>query len=72
MPRYEIFRKLPSKSPVWVETAKNLEDAKNRLKELARIFPADYFIFDCVNSQFIIPFNSGLEEEAHYPSEGLS
>ncbi|MGD0966543.1 MAG: hypothetical protein ABSA57_21975 [Candidatus Acidiferrales bacterium] len=53
--RYEIFQKLPSKQPTWVETATSLEDAMNRLKQLTHMFPADYFILDCENAQFIIP-----------------
>jgi hypothetical protein len=53
---YEIFQKRPLKQPTWVETATSLEDARNRLKELAQMFPAEYFILDCENSIFIIPF----------------
>ena len=56
LPRYEIFQKLPSKHPTWVETATSLEDAKNRLKELTQMFPAGYFIIDCENAVFIVPF----------------
>jgi hypothetical protein len=61
--RYEIFRKLPSKSAVWVENATSLEDAQNRLKELARVSPADYFIFDCANARFIIPSQKAAHKE---------
>jgi hypothetical protein len=53
--RYEIFQKLPSKSPTWVESSTGLEDARNRLNELIEMFPADYFILDCGNSCFIVP-----------------
>jgi hypothetical protein len=62
---YEIFQKLSSKSPIWVETATDLEDAKNRLKELTHMFPADYFILDCENSCFIIPFDGPREGGIH-------
>jgi hypothetical protein len=44
--RYEIFQKLASEQPVWVEAATSLEDAKKRLTELAKMFPADYFILE--------------------------
>jgi hypothetical protein len=54
--RYEIFQKLSCKQATWVETATSLEDAMNRLNELTLMFPADYFILDCENSHFIVPF----------------
>lgn len=57
MQRYEIFQKLPPKQATYVETATSLEDAKNRWEELSLMFPADYFILDCENGVFIVPFN---------------
>ena len=57
MQKYEIFQKLPSRQPKWVETAVGLEDAKVRLKELTRMFPADYFILDRENAIFIVPLD---------------
>jgi hypothetical protein len=59
MQGYELFQKLPSKQVVYVETATSLADAKKRWRELTRMFPAEYFIVDCENSVFIIPF--GIE-----------
>jgi hypothetical protein len=56
MQPYEIFHKLPSKPPVWVETANSLEDAKKRWKELTLSVPGGYFILDWENSVLIIPF----------------
>jgi hypothetical protein len=52
---YEIFQKLPSEQPTWVESATTLDDAVNRLNQLAEMFPANYFIVDCMRSHFIIP-----------------
>jgi hypothetical protein len=52
---YDIFQKLPSKDPTCVETAASLEDARDRMKELMQMFPADYFIFDWENSRIVIP-----------------
>jgi len=54
--RYEIFQKLSSKEPTWVGTATVLEDALNRLKELARLSPADYFILERGKIKFITQF----------------
>ena len=59
----EIFQKLPDKRATWVERAIGLEDAKSRLKELAQMFPADYFILDRENSTLVVPFDSA--DEAH-------
>jgi len=53
--RYEIFQKLPDTQATWVESATSLDDAKDRLKQLAVMFPADYFILDAENACFIIP-----------------
>jgi hypothetical protein len=62
--RYEIFQKLPAKHPTWVETAFSLNDAKMRLKELAIMFPADYFIFDAANACFVVPYGLGKAGDA--------
>ena len=60
--RYEIFQKFPAGQPTWVETAVSLSDAKARLKELATMFPADYFIFDTDNACFVVPYSSANAE----------
>jgi hypothetical protein len=57
---YEILQKLPFTQPVYVESATSLDDAKNRLKDLRVMFPGDYFILDCENSCFIVPFDSDV------------
>ena len=68
MPRYEIFQKHATKQPSWVETANSLAEAKERLKELAMMFPADYFIFDRKTACLVIPCDHGcLETEAKSP-----
>lgn len=60
--RFEIFQKLPNKQATWVETGSTLEEAKKRLKELAVMFPADYFIFDTENACFVVPCDSAKFE----------
>lgn len=55
--RYEIFQKLPAQQPTWVETANSLNDAKDRVKELTVMFPADYFIFDVDNACLVVPYD---------------
>jgi hypothetical protein len=64
MSRYEIFQKHTTQQPSWVETANSLAEAKERLKELATMFPADYFIFDRKTACLVIPCDRGsLETE---------
>jgi hypothetical protein len=62
--RYEIFQKPAGQQPAWVETATSLNDAKKRLKELAIMFPADYFIFDTANSCFIVPHEAAKTNDS--------
>jgi hypothetical protein len=57
--RYVIFQKLQAKQAVSLEATATLDDAKNRLKELSVMFPADYFILDVESECFLI-----LREEA--------
>jgi len=64
--RYEIFLKLASRPPTWVESATSLEDSLNRLKELTRMFPGDYFILDRENSFFIVPFEIPRKDSLAY------
>jgi len=61
VPRYEIFRKVPDQEPTWEGNARSLDDTKDRLKQLALLFPGDYFILDAENARFIIPRDSGSE-----------
>jgi hypothetical protein len=60
---YDIFKKAPSKYPVWIETIVGLEDAKRRLRELAHSNSYIYFILDCQNSCLIVPLEMG--DNAH-------
>jgi hypothetical protein len=67
MLRYEIFQIRATEQPSWVETAKSLAEAKERLKELAGMFPADYFIFDRKTACLVIPCDRGsLELETKF------
>jgi len=54
-PRYQIFHKLLDMGCRWVENATTLDDAKDRLKQLALMFPGDCFILDTENACFVIP-----------------
>lgn len=42
---YDIFRKDLLGTPVWMESAEDLETAEGRMMELARRSPAEYFVF---------------------------
>jgi hypothetical protein len=43
---FDIFTDSPDAQPVWIESAQDLEDARERLREVARIAPRrDCFIY---------------------------
>jgi hypothetical protein len=43
---FDILKKLPDGGIVWVESAKDLETARERIKFLASYKPAEYVIFN--------------------------
>ena len=46
MQTFDIFTDSPGAQPVWIESAEELEDARERLREVARIAPRrDCFIY---------------------------
>ena len=47
MPKpFDIFTDSPGAQPVWIESAQDLEEARERLREVARIAPRrDCFIY---------------------------
>ena len=42
---FDILRKLPDGSIVWIETAKDLETARERIQQFATYKPGEYVIF---------------------------
>ena len=45
-PTYDIFTDSPGAQPVWIESVQDLEGARERLREVARIAPRrDCFIY---------------------------
>ena len=44
-PTFAIFAMLPDGQPLWIESADNLEDARERLGEVARNISGDCFIY---------------------------
>jgi hypothetical protein len=42
---FDILKKLPDGGIVWVETAKDLETARERIKQFATYKPGEYVIF---------------------------
>jgi len=43
--KFDVFTRLPDGHPLWVDSFESLEQARARLKELARNAVADYFIY---------------------------
>jgi hypothetical protein len=50
---FDILRKLPDGGIVWIEAAKDLESARERIKLFATYKPGEYVIF-CQETQSII------------------
>ena len=44
--KLDIFRGKPEGTPVWVKTAKDLDDARAQVRRLAAVTRDDYFVFD--------------------------
>ena len=58
-PTFAIFTMLPDGKPLWIESVDNLEDARERLREVARNISGDCFIYsascgvvELINSDF--------------------
>lgn len=58
LPHFEIFLALPSKQVIWVESATSLDDAKSRVRELEKMLPGNYFIFDKKNACFVVALDA--------------
>lgn len=50
---YDIFKKLPSGSPIWIEAVQGLELARIRLATLVKADPGDYLLYDLTNAKII-------------------
>jgi hypothetical protein len=50
---FDILKKLPDGGIVWIEAAKDLETARERVKQLATYKPGEYVIF-CQKTQVVI------------------
>lgn len=50
---YDIFRVHADSKPLWVDAVVGLEQARERLNELARVKLGDYLIYDSRVSRFI-------------------
>jgi len=57
---YDIFRKLPDNSPIWIEAVEGLEQAKNRLGQLSSQIPGQYLVYDTTNRKFLELFEEAL------------
>lgn len=58
---YDIFKRTPDSSPIWVESVDGLEALKGRLMQLASTKPDDYLVYDHSAQRFIDPFDDTRE-----------
>jgi hypothetical protein len=42
---FDIFATLPNGRPLWIGAVEGLDEARNRLRELAESRPGEYFIY---------------------------
>lgn len=52
-PHLDILRRQKDGSFIWIEAAANLSAAEERLSELARTSPGEYFVFDQMSQQIV-------------------
>lgn len=50
---YDIFATYADSGPVWIESVKDLEVAKEHVARLSRKRPGDYWIYDLSRGQVI-------------------
>jgi hypothetical protein len=62
---YEIFKKSPAGIFVWIESAKDPESGKERVKQLALESPGEYKLF-CKKTRRVIAVD---EKSATFPSD---
>lgn len=55
--KYDIFKKTPDNSVVWIEEADDISQARKRLIALASSVPAEYRLFDQSRLQFVEPLD---------------
>jgi hypothetical protein len=53
---FDILKRQSDGSFIWLEAASNLPAAKNRLEQLCRAVPGDYFVFDQKTQQMVAHF----------------
>jgi hypothetical protein len=61
-PTFAIFTMLPDGQPFWMESVENLEDARVRLREVARNAPGDCFIYSAKSGVVELIIHSELRE----------
>jgi hypothetical protein len=50
---YDIFKKHPTGSPIWVEAVQGLEFARVRIAKLVQADPGDYLLYDLKNARIV-------------------
>ncbi len=58
---YDIFKKTPDNSPIWVDSVNGLAALKQRLIHLASTKPDEYLVYDQGSQKFIDPFGNSHE-----------
>jgi hypothetical protein len=65
-PAFSILAVMPDGHPLWIESVENLEDARERLREVARNAPGDCFIYSEKTGVVALAIHSDLRPHSSY------
>jgi hypothetical protein len=51
---YDIFKGLPDREPIWVESVQGLDNAGARIIKLLETRPGDYFVYDSIAAKIVV------------------
>jgi hypothetical protein len=51
---FDIFRTLDDGTPLWIKQVATLDDGKERLNELIRAMPGEYFVRDASTGEIVL------------------
>jgi hypothetical protein len=61
---FDILLRHQDGSLIWLESASELDHARNRLQQLSTGAPGEYFVFDQRSQQIVAKVSSGVAPDA--------
>jgi hypothetical protein len=65
---FDIFSGIPDKNALWLEAVTGLENARQRMDQIARKTPGDYFLFSVQAHRILVKTNTLTKLESAPPS----